>query len=93
MKDNVPIDKEIKLFTNSPGFNNVGTPGGQFKRFGSDSHAGLAPHVHQPQRNVDPSGNVRGSVGSKTKNGGVTPPTRDDVSQLYDCLKNGKYRP
>lgn len=93
VNDNVPIDKETKLFTNSPGFNNVGTPGGQFKRFGSDSHADLAPHVHQPQRNVDPSGNVRGSVGSKTKNDGVTSPTRNDVSQLYDYLNNGKYKP
>ncbi|BFH13658.1 hypothetical protein J6TS7_07010 [Paenibacillus dendritiformis] len=37
VKNSVPIDKETKLFTNSPGFSNVGNPGGEFKRFGSDS--------------------------------------------------------
>ncbi|MBJ6359883.1 hypothetical protein ACFOQM_00885, partial [Paenibacillus sp. GCM10012307] len=93
VKKNVPIDKETKLYTKSSGFNNVGQSGGQFKRYGSDSHANLSPHVHQPQRNVDRSGNVRGSVGSKTKNGGVASPTKKDISQLYDNLNNGKYRP
>ena len=36
-------------------------------------------------------GNVYGSVGSKTTNGGVTPPSAKDVKQLYEYLKNGKY--
>jgi len=93
IKNNVPINKEIAMYTKSAGFNNVGTIGGQFKRIGSDSHAGLSPHVHQPQRNVDPNGNIRGSVGTKTRNGGVTLPTRRDVKQLYNYLNNGNYRP
>ncbi|TVX93167.1 RHS repeat-associated core domain-containing protein [Paenibacillus agilis] len=88
---NVPKTKETKLYTKSSGFNNVGSSGGQFKRFGTDSHAGLAPHVHQPIRNVK-NGKIRGIVGTKTKNGGVTAPTRKDVKQLYDYAYNGKYR-
>ncbi|PLR90026.1 hypothetical protein CVD25_20270, partial [Bacillus canaveralius] len=91
VNNNVPKTKETKLYTNSSDFNNVGSSGGQFKRFGTDSHAGLAPHVHQPIRNVF-NGNIRGGVGSKTKNGGVAVPTRNDVKQLYDYLYNGKYR-
>lgn len=62
----------------------------QFKRFGADSHAGIAPHVHQPIRNAKPKG-ARGTTGSKTKNGGVTSPSKKDVKQLYDHLNNGKY--
>ena len=84
---------EVKLYTSSAGFNsNNGNIGGQFKRFGSDSHAGLSPHVHQPQRNVTPTGDIYGGVGSKTSNGGVTSPGSKDVKQLYDYLNNGKYR-
>lgn len=85
-------DKEIGLNTNSAGFNNNnGDIGGQFKRFGSDTHAGIAPHVHQPTRNEAPNGNIYGGQGSKTANGGVTSPTAKDVKQLYDYLFNGKY--
>lgn len=91
VNNNVPKTKETKLYTNSSGFNNVGSSGGQFKRFGTDSHAGIAPHVHKPMRNLY-NGNIRGGVGTKTKNGGVTSPTWHDVKQLYDYLYNGKYR-
>jgi RHS repeat-associated protein len=94
INNNVSIDKEIPLHTNSPGFNNNprGT-GGQFKRFGTDSHGGVKPHVHQPTRNSAPNGNIYGGTGSKTTNGGVTSPTTKDIKQLYDYLFNGKYRP
>ncbi|ONK25451.1 hypothetical protein BVE84_08260 [Streptococcus azizii] len=93
LKNNVPIDVEVKLHTDSADFNsNNGMVGGQFKRFGSDSHAGLSPHVHQPQRNVSPTGDIYGGVGSKTSNGSVTSPGSKDVKQLYDYLNNGKYR-
>ena len=93
VQENVPKGKEIGLNTSSAGFNNnIGDVGGQFKRFGSESHGGVSPHVHQPTRNVDRNGNVYGSQGRKTKNGGVTSPTNKDVSQLYQYLNNGKYR-
>lgn len=58
---------------------------------GGKSHGGLSPHVHQPQRNVAPNGNIYGSVGTKTINGGVTSPSPKDASQLYDYIYNGKY--
>ena len=83
---------EIKLITNSSGFNNHdGVTGGEFKRFGADPHGGISPHVHQPRRNVKPNGEIYGSVGTKTRNGGVTSPTPKDVKQLYEYLVNGKY--
>ncbi len=83
---------EIVLNTQSAGFNyNKGNVGGQFKRFGAESHGGISPHVHQPQRNVTPKGDIYGSVGSKTSNGGVTSPSAKDVKQLYEYLNNGKY--
>ncbi|MBH0171447.1 RHS repeat domain-containing protein [Fictibacillus sp. 18YEL24] len=91
VNNNVPKNKETKLFTKSSRFNNVGSKGGQFKRYGTDSPAGLAPHVHQPIRNAH-NGKIRGGVGSKTKNGGVTYPTKRDVKQLYQYINNGKYR-
>ena len=84
---------EISLNTQSPGFNNGnGDVGGVFKRFGAESHGGVSPHVHQPQRNVAPNGSVYGSVGTKTSNGGVTSPSPKDVKQLYEYLNNGKYQ-
>ena len=84
--------KEISLYTKSAGFNNNnGKIGGAFKRFGRESHGGVTPHVHQPHVNVAPNGNVYGSVGSKTANGGVTYPSRKDVKQLYEYKVNGKY--
>ena len=93
VKNNVSTDAEVKLYTASAEFNsNNGKIGGQFKRFGSDSHAGLSPHVHQPQRNATPKGDIYGGVGSKTSNGGVTSPGAKDTKQLYDYLNNGKYR-
>ena len=93
VKNTVSIDTELKLYTNSPEFNsNNGVIGGQFKRFGIGSHGGLSPHVHQPQRNVAPNGNIYGTVGSKTTNGGVTKPEAKDIKQLYDYTNNGKYR-
>ncbi|RDU22653.1 hypothetical protein DWV06_15395 [Anaerosacchariphilus polymeriproducens] len=93
MKNNISPDAEVGLYTKSSGFNNnKGDVGGQFKRFGAEEHGGLAPHVHQPTRNVAPNGNIYGSTGSKTANGGVTSPTKLDIKQLYDYLFNGKYR-
>ncbi len=93
VKNNVSTDAELSLSTNSSGFNNHdGITGGKFKRFGSEEHAGLSPHVHQPIRNEAPNGNIYGSVGSKTSNGGVTSPTEKDVKQLYQYLNNGKYQ-
>lgn len=93
VKDNA-ADAEIGLNTNSPGFNNNSRTGigGQFKRFGADSHGGIDPHVHQPIRNPNTNtGEVFGSTGTKTGNGGVTYPAEKDVKQLYDYLFNGKY--
>jgi RHS repeat-associated protein len=93
VKDNVPLNKETALYTNSKDFNSVnGEASSQFKRYGSDSHGGVSPHVHQPERNVAPNGNIYGSVGSKTSNGGVTSPESKDIKQLYDYLNNGKYQ-
>lgn len=93
VKNNVSTDAELSLSTNSSGFNNHdGITGGEFKRFGSEEHAGLSPHVHQPIRNEAPNGNIYGSVGRKTSNGGVTSPTEKDVKQLYQYLNNGKYQ-
>ncbi|MBB5352681.1 RHS repeat-associated protein [Haloferula luteola] len=80
---------EVGLYTKSPGFD-VTAGSTQFKRFGSGSHGGLSPHVHQPLRNMTPRG-ARGTTGTKTKNGGVTKPSRKDVKQLYDHVENGKY--
>ena len=84
----------MKLYTDSPGFNNNAKTGlgGEFKRFGANSHGGVEPHVHQPIRNEIPNGDIRGVVGTKTNNGGVTSPTNKDIKQLYDYLYNGKYR-
>ena len=90
VKNNVSPEKELSLNTSSLRFNSSGPT--EFKRFGVNSHAGLAPHVHQPLRNVLPSGTIKGVVGKKTKNNGVTTPGKHDVSQLYDYLINGKYR-
>ena len=83
---------EISLDTNSPGFNNnsKGT-GGIFKRIGAEEHGGISPHIHQPQRNVAPNGDIFGKVGSKTADGGVTLPGKKDIKQLYEYLENGKY--
>ena len=81
-------NKEIGLNTNSPGFNHTGPE--QFKRFGSGTHGGLSPHVHQPIRNLTTKG-PRGTTGTKTKNNGVTSPGKKDVKQLYQHLNNGKY--
>lgn len=83
---------EISLNTQSANFNNNGSVGGEFKRFGAESHGGVSPHVHQPQRNVAPNGDVYGMVGRKTKNGGVTFPKIKDIKQLYEYLINGKYQ-
>ena len=83
---------EVSLRTNSAGFNNNnGVVGGEFKRFGAESHGGVSPHVHQPIRNVAPNGDIYGTVGTKTANGGVTSPTGKDVKQLYEYIVNGKY--
>ncbi|WP_412860550.1 hypothetical protein [Cytobacillus horneckiae] len=91
VKNNVPVDKETSLHTNSPGFNtSPQNANGQFKRFGTDSHGGLSPHVHQSTRNVNPkTGEIFGGQGRKTGNGGVTPPGKRDVTQLYQYLYNG----
>ena len=89
VKDNARL--EISLYTKSAGFNDNVNVGGTFKRFGAGSHGGISPHVHQPLRNTAPNGNVYGSVGSKTTNGGVTSPSSKDFKQLYEYLINGKY--
>ena len=82
---------EVSLTTNSVNFNNAnGCIGGEFKRIGAGTHAGISPHVHQPVRNVSPTGTY-GGVGSKTSNGGVTSPTAKDVKQLYEYVNNQKY--
>lgn len=96
VQQNVPkSSSETKLYTQSKNFNNNTrghNPDGQFKRFGSNSHGGVSPHVHQPQRNVTSNGEIFGKVGDHTRNGGLTTPGRKDVGQLYDYLNNGKYR-
>lgn len=93
MKNHVDPKKEKLLHTKSPGFNNnKGREGGEFKRYGLDSHGGVSPHVHQPKRNVSPkTGDIYGSVGSKTNDGGVTSPSAKDIKHLYDHVYNGKY--
>ncbi|WP_241837237.1 RHS repeat domain-containing protein [Salinivibrio sp. ML290] len=93
MKEHVSPDRETTLHTKSAGFNNnKGNVGGQFKRYGLDSHAGISPHVHQPVRNVSPkTGDIYGTQGTKTSNGGVTSPSKKDIKQLYDHVYNGKY--
>ena len=93
VKNNVSPNAEVNLRTSSAGFNNHdGTIGGVFKRIGNRVHGGVSPHVHQPFRNVAPNGNIYGSVGSRTGNGGLTFPNARDVKQLYQYLFNGKYR-
>ena len=84
-------DPEISLYTKSSGFNNnpKGT-GGQFKRFGANEHYGLAPHVHQPVRNVTPNGMIFGKTG-KDVGIDVFNPNKKDIKQLYEYLNNGKY--
>ena len=84
-------DLEISLYTKSSGFNNnpKGT-GGQFKRFGANEHYGLAPHVHQPVRNVTPNGMIFGKTG-KDVGIDVFSPNKKDIKQLYEYLNNGKY--
>jgi hypothetical protein len=90
---NVSKNNETKLFTKSKKFNTSKmNADGQFKRFGSGSHGGLSPHVHQPTRNVAKNGEIYGGQGAKTRNGGVTKPGKRDVKQLYQYLKNKKYR-
>ena len=82
---------EVSLTTKSVNFNNAnGSIGGEFKRIGAGTHAGISPHVHQPVRNVAPTG-IYGGVGTKTSNGGVTSPTAKDVKQLYEYVNNQKY--
>ncbi len=91
VKNNVSTDAEVNLYASSAGFNsNNGNIGGQFNRFGSDSHAGLSPHVHQPQRNVTPTGDIYGGVGSKTSNGGITSPGSKDVQTLASTVKQNQ---
>ena len=84
-------DPEISLYTKSSGFNNnpKGT-GGQFKRFGANEHYGLAPHVHQPVRNVTPNGMIFGKTG-KDVGIDVFSPNKKDIKQLYEYLNYGKY--
>lgn len=84
---------EISLRTDSSGFNSLANEGGEFKRFGAESRHGIdGPHVHQPLRRILPNGQVKGGVGRKTIDNGVTSPSEKDVKQLYDYLNNGKYR-
>lgn len=94
MNNNISPDREVTLHTKSPGFNNnKGNTGGQFKRYGVESHGGLSPHVHQPTRNVSPKGDIYGSQGTKISNGDVTSPTNKDIKQLYLHFKEGRYNP
>ena len=94
VKNNVPVEKETKLFTNSKGFNtNPKNTNGQFKRFGVDGHGPQLPevHVHQPTRNVSPkTGIIYGGQGT-TPLVDVTFPNNKDIKQLYEYLNNGKY--
>lgn len=95
VKNNVSPDAELKLFTDSSGFNNNnGNVGGMFKRFGVDSHGGISPHVHQPYRNVNPrTGYVYGGTyEGRTGPGLIDYPTTGDINHLYQYLVNGKYR-
>ena len=70
--------------------NNPKGTGGQFKRFGANEHYGLAPHVHQPVRNVTPKGMIFGKTG-KDVGIDVFSPNKKDIKQLYEYLNNGKY--
>ncbi|OPX42547.1 tRNA(Glu)-specific nuclease WapA precursor [Ruminiclostridium hungatei] len=96
VKNNVTPEAEIGLYTKSAGFNNnsITGVGEQFKRFGANPQHGInGPHVHQPTRGVNAkTGEIYGSQGSKTANGGVTSPSTKDVKQLYDYIFNGKYQ-
>ena len=95
IKENVPLDVETKLFTASKHFNTNPKEDGHFKRFGSkpNQHGIEGVHVHQPERNINPkNGIITGKPGSKTKNGGVSSPSKKDISQLYDYLNNNKYQ-
>ncbi|NMA85223.1 MAG: hypothetical protein GX962_15320 [Epulopiscium sp.] len=81
------------MYTKSNGFNNVGSSGGEFKRYGSVSgrHGVDGPHVHQPQRNVNGS-DIRGGLFNPKKGMGVDSPNALDIKQLYQYLFNGKYQ-
>ncbi len=82
---------EVALYTKSAGFNNSkDNVGGQFKRLGAEEHYGLSPHVHQPVRNVAPSGTIYGKTG-KIVGIDTLSPSSKDVKQLYEYLNNGKY--
>jgi RHS repeat-associated protein len=94
VKKNVNSEAELSLKTDSAGFNNNSKGvGGEFKRFGTESHGGVSPHVHQPVRNVNiKTGEVYGGTfNPSTKTGGVTSPGAKDIKQLYQHLNNGKY--
>ena len=94
VNNNVPQNRETKLFTHSSGFNTNVQSDGHFKRFGTkpNQHGIIGPHVHQPTRNINPNnGVITGKPGTKTKNGGVTVPRAKDIKQLYEYLENGKY--
>ena len=94
VKNNVSPNAELKLKTNSAGFNSHnGESGGVFKMFGSNSHGGVKPHVHQPYRNVSPTGDIYGGPASgKVGSGLIDFPNTIDIKHLYQYLENGKYR-
>ena len=99
VKEWVPIDAELSLYTKSKEFNNVSNIGGVFKRFGTKfgRHGIAGVHVHQPIRNVNlKTGKIRGGVFNPKKGIGVDSPKRLDIKQLYikqlyEYLENGKY--
>ena len=93
VNQNVSPKAEIKLRTNSAGFNSHdGVTGGVFKRFGVNSHGGISPHVHQPYMNTAPNGNVYGNVyRSNVGIGRIWYPDTRDIKQLYQYIVNGKY--
>ena len=94
MKNNVPEEKETKLYTKSQEFNtNPQNAEGQFKRYGTNGHGPQLPdiHVHQPTRNVSPkTGIIYGGQGKNSLKD-VTLPSSKDIKQLYEYLNNGKY--
>ena len=92
VNNNVSQSAEISLYTDSPGFNNIGKNGGEFLRFGTVSgrHGIEGPHVHLPSRNVF-GDNIRGGCFNTKKGIGVNSPTKKDVKHLYQYLFNGKY--
>ena len=94
VKNNVSTNAEVKLRTDSAGFNNHnGETGGTFKMFGSNSHGDIEPHVHQPYRNVSPTGAVYGGTASgKIGAGWIDTPNNADIKHLYQYLENGMYR-